>query len=437
MYRTMAILATLLLAANVTEAARPLGNVVTREAARRYGLERAWATQIELDRSRGRVAFATLNAGLLLVQTDQATLHVLDAETRRTLWIAHVGRPGPVTSPPAANDKYVVSTSGSVAYLFERASGRVLSTRKMPSVPSTGAAISDTRIYIPQVNGMITTFRLPSEKNKEETPMEQRFRDNAANYMGKGIAFAPPVVTEQGVVWGTDAGNIYSVTPHELYAMFRFKCHAAVLGGVLYRAPYIYATSRDGYIYALRDGRGFARWQISIGRPMTVGPMVTEDGVYAIPETGGIFKLSPETGEEIWSAPGPQQFVAASPTRLYTADIEGRLLILDVKSGARLGTLGTQGSTIKVFNRDNDRVYLLTSTGLAQCLHEVGLKEPASHKAIAISDEDKKEDADKEDKPKAEKPAADEGPDPFGADDKMPADDDADAMADDAMDDEK
>lgn len=449
-YRSIAGLTALLLATAAAQAARPLGDVVPREAARRYGLERAWATQIELDRSCGRVAHASLHAGLLLVQTDQATLHVLDAETRRAMWVAQIGRPGPVTSPPAANDKYVVSTNGSVAYLFDRASGKVLWTRKMPSVPSTGAAISNTRVYIPQVSGMITTFRLPSAKNREETPMEQRFKDNALNYTGKGIAFAPPIVTQQGIVWGTDAGNIYSVTPDELHAIFRFKCHAAVLGALMYREPYIYAASRDGYVYALHHARGFARWQFSIGRPMSETPMATEDGVYVIPETGGIYKLSPDTGDEIWSAPGPYQFVSASPTRLYTADVKGQLLILDARSGARLGMLATQGSTIKVFNRDNDRVYLLTSTGLVQCLHEVGLKQPASHSAVAISDDDKKEDAEKADKAdeaKDENPAADDGPDPFGADEKMPAEDGDnekgdnekgdDEKADDAMEDEK
>lgn len=430
-HRTLAGLVACLLAAATVHAARPLGNVVPQEMARRYGLERVWATQIELDRSRGRVAYVTLNAGLVLVQTDQATLHVLDAETRRTLWVGHVGRAGAVSSPPAANEKYVVSTNGSVAYLFERASGRVLWARKMPSVPSTGAAISGSRIYIPQVSGMVTTFRLPNMQNKEETPNEQRFKDNALNYTGKGIAMAPPIVTRQGVVWGTDVGNIYSVTSDELRAIFRFKCHAAVMGSLYYREPFIYATSRDGYVYALSEGRGFARWQFSIGRPISEPPMVTEEGVYVIPESGGIYKLSPDKGDEIWSSPGAYQFVAASPTRLYTTDAKGNLLIVDAKSGAHLGKLTTQGSAIKVFNRDNDRIYLVTATGLVQCLREVALKEPAWHDAIAVSEEDETEEKGKADEAKDEKPAADEGPDPFGADDKMPADDEpGEAMGD-------
>jgi outer membrane protein assembly factor BamB len=398
-------------------AARPVAGVVSQQIAQRYGLERAWATQVELDQARGRIAHVSLQAGLLLVQTDQATVHVLDAETRRTLWVGHVGLPGAVSSAPAANDKYVVSTNGGMLFLFDRATGKVLWSRKMVSVPSAGPAIGNNRIYVPLVTGMMTTYRLPSE-NREETPAEQRFKDNALNYAGKGIAYFAPIVTQNYVVWGTDAGNVYAVTPEELRAVFRLKAKGAVIGGLMYRGDTIYAASRDGYIYALDHLKGFAKWQFSIGNPIVETPMATEDGVYAIPETGGLYKLSPEHGEELWAAPGVNQFIAASPTRLYTADSAGRMLIIDAKTGNRIGSMSMENLPIKVFNRDNDRIYLATTTGLVQCLHEVKLKEPARHAVQPIESADEPAEGPAAKKSKAAKPAADEA-DPFGADDKM------------------
>lgn len=413
------------------DAARPLGSVVPQQTAQRYGLERSWATQIELDRSRGRIAHISLQAGLLMVQTDQAALHVLDAETRHTLWVGHIGRAGAVTSAPAANDKFVVSTNGAMLYLFDRRTGRVLWSRKMISVPCAGLAISDVRVYVPLVTGMVTTYRLPSEK-RDETPGEQRLKDNAENYMGKGIAYAAPIVTRSSVVWGTDAGNVYSVTPDKLLAVYRFKAHDSVLAGLMYRPPYIYAASRDGYLYALIDEKGGSRWQFSLGNPIVETPMATADGVYVIPETGGLYKLAPETGEELWSSPGVFQFISASPTRLYTVDAAGRLLILSAQTGTRVGSISTEHLPLKVFNRDNDRIYLATTAGLVQCLHEVGLKEPAWHQATAIVNSPKEEAAGDAEKPKQNTPAAEAGPDPFGAEDKMKAEEGDDAAADDA-----
>jgi outer membrane protein assembly factor BamB len=398
-------------------AARPLSSVVSQQAAQRWGLERAWATQVELDPSRGRIAHISLQAGLLMVQTDQATVHVLDAETRRTLWVGHVGQPGAITTPPAASDQFVVSTNGSILFLFDRATGQVLWTRRMGSVPSAGPAIGNNRIYVPQVSGMLSSYRLPNTNRKEETPGEQKLKDNALNYMGKGIAYVAPIVTAGDVVWGTDAGNVYAVTPDELVAVYRFKAKASMMAGLMYRAPYIYAASRDGYIYALRDQKGVPRWQFSIGNPIVETPMATNDGVYVIPETGGLYKLALESGEELWSSPSVFKFIAASPTRLYTADSAGRMLILDAQSGTRLGMMSTENLPIKVFNRDNDRIYLASPTGLVQCLREVALKEPALWhlEASPTADEKGKQKGAEKSKPaNTAKPAADDETDPFG-----------------------
>jgi len=412
-------------ATNSAEAARPVGKVVPQETAQLYGLQRAWATRIELDPSRGRLVNLRLESGLLLAQTDQAAIHVLDAETRETLWIGHIGRPGSVTSAPTANEKYVASTSGGELFLFDRPTGRVLWSRKLQSVPIAGPAISNERVYVPLVSGMITTFRLPDPNRKDESPLEQKLNDNALNYRGKGVTFSPPVVTRENIVWGTDAGNIYAVKPDDLLAIYRFKARGAV-GGLMYRPPYVYATSRDGYVYAMREDKGTARWQFSIGNPIAETPMATDDGVYAIPETGGLYKLDPQTGQELWAVPGVFQFVSASPTRLYTADAAGRLLILNAKTGTRQGMISTEGLTIKVFNRENDRIYLATATGLVQCLREIGLKQPAWHALVAVKDAEKSEGKAKGEgeEAKGKKPAADEGPDPFGVEDKTKDDPD-------------
>lgn len=418
-------------------AARPTDALVPQHVAQRYGLTRAWAARIELDPSRGRLAHLALESGLLLAQTDQGAVHVLDAETRRTLWVAHVGRPGKTTTAPTANKKYVAATNGSMLYLFDRDTGRKIWEKKLASVPSAGPAIGRERVYVPLGTGVLTTYRLPAP-SREETPTEQAFKDYPLNYRGTGSADAPPVVTRGSVFWGTDAGNIYGVNPDNLKAQFRVQTRAAVLARVTFRLPYVYACSRDGYVYCIRDEKGTIRWQFSVGNPIVDQPMVTGDGVYVIPEIGGLYKLAPGTGDVLWLASGAEQFIAASPTRVYTADRAGRMLIFDARNGGRVGWLPTEGCPIKVFNRENDRVYLATGTGLIQCLHEAQLAQPAwNTDATAPSEGDGDEDDGGEDaagkkKPADEKPASDE-PDPFD-ENKMP--DDADNAEGDAADEE-
>jgi hypothetical protein len=95
-----------------------------------------------------------------------------------------------------------------------------------------------------------------------------------------------------------------------------------------------------------------------------------------------MYCLSAETGKERWFTSAVSKFISASPTRLYTTDESGRLMILDRASGAHLDLLPTELIPIKVVNIQTDRVFLATTTGLLQCLREVDLVKPHLH-AIA------------------------------------------------------
>ena len=73
------------------------------------------------------------------------------------------------------------------------------------------------------------------------------------------------------------------------------------------------------------------------------------------------------------------RFVAAAKTRVYAADDNGRLVILNAASGAKLDAMPIgQGIDILV-NSDTDRIYLISDGGLIQCLHEMEQTEPILH----------------------------------------------------------
>ncbi|HXT58388.1 MAG TPA: PQQ-binding-like beta-propeller repeat protein [Pirellulales bacterium] len=413
------------------------GGIIPVQTARRQGLERAWAVQVEIDRARGRVAHIALHDGLLVVQSDQAALHALDAETRRTLWVGHIGSPGHPTTRPAISDQFVAATNGGDLYLFERATGRVLWKKYLESVPSAGPALGAERVYVPMVNGVVASYRLPVRSDRG-TPTEQLAKDWPLRYRGNGMADAAPIVTHSSVAWGTAAGNVYACTTDTLVALYRFRTHDAISAPLCYSPPYIYAASRDGYLYALGEARGNTRWQFSTGNPIVERPVAVGDALFVITETGGMFRLNADTGAQEWFVPGVFHFVSASPTRLYTVDSSGRLLILDALSGARVGALATEHLPLKVLNIETDRIYLATTSGMIQCLHELALNEPFVHGAVGPPLDAVEEPAEGgEDKAKDEKamPAADPN-DPFGdekpkkADDaEMPADGEEEKMA--------
>lgn len=319
----------------------------------------------------------TLHHGTLFAQTDRATTHALDAETGRTLWIAHVGAPDHPATPPAANDDFVAVTVGSYLFMLDRATGREMARKRLSSAESAGCVIGSSRVFVPLFDGRIEAYD---------------FEDINAQplvFSGAGVALAAPTTTASGLCWGTDRGFIYMITQDTLAARFRFETDRPVTARITARAPYIYAGSRDGFVYAIHQLRGETRWRFSTGEPIDQ-PIVALDGaIYAILMTGGMYRLDGETGEETWFAPEVRHFISASPTRLYVTDSVNRLRALDIETGARLDTMSTERLTVLVPNVENDRLYLATEGGLIQCLHEVELEEPAAHQAVvALPDEE-------------------------------------------------
>jgi outer membrane protein assembly factor BamB len=434
--------------ATPAKAQRLQGGIIPEAVAQRHGLHRNWVLQIAMDPGRGRIEYVTLKhvkledgtwQGLLLIQTDQASLHVLDAETRRTLWVAQVGQRKYPTSAPTCNDEFVVSTNGAMLFLFDRRDGRPIWEKQLESVPSAGAVIGGGRVYVPLVTGMVAGYRLP-QAGDNKVPSEQVKIDKILHYRGNGMAESPPIYTENSVVWGTIGGDVCAVTGDDMFGKFRFRSRKAICAPLAYSPPFIYAASRDGYVYGLRDERGRKRWQFAAGNPVVEQPVVIDDALYVISETGDLFKLKLDTGLEEWSVHGVSRFVSASETKLYMVDKTGRLLVLDARTGARLGAIATEYLPLEIINIETDRIYLGSPSGLIQCFRERELVEPYRHTlAAAVTDdaeaEEKKDGAkpsgagDKEDKPDM---PADDDDNPFA--DKPAGDDE---MKDDGMDDEE
>ena len=156
-----------LLAGGRSLAAYP-GGIVPEPAAERHGLTRAWFTQIQMDRSRGRVAHVVLDRGTLFVQTDQAVLHAIDAETGRTLWAVEVGRKGHPSMAPAANSEFVAVVNGSYLYIVNRLNGKQLWQAAVDGAPGAGPALSEQRAYVATVSAQVLSYRLTKEKDPRE-----------------------------------------------------------------------------------------------------------------------------------------------------------------------------------------------------------------------------------------------------------------------------
>ncbi|GAB6164588.1 hypothetical protein JCM19992_05880 [Thermostilla marina] len=401
-----------------------------------HNLELAWFNQVQIDAGRSKVIDVLLSKGQLFALTDSAIVQAFDAETGATQWTTRVGNPDHLSQQLGANDRYVGVVNGSYVYLLDRRNGRILWSRQLEDAAGAGPAISQEYVFVPAVRGKVMAYRYTVEKplspedyRKEvsETeaellsaagtgtddleagfstePEEEQIELEQREWTGLfcqsyGRALVQPIVThdvkgEERAAWPTDrnfvfVGEINNVTGLFLLR-YRLTMDAPSAASPAYRpAPIgspqsgiLYVASQDGYVYALEERDGTLLWRYSTGSPIVEPPALIGSELYVANQLGGIHCIDADTGKPKWFAPRILQFVAASETRVYAVDKLNLLAILDRATGTRIDEIDVVSYPIRYMNTQTDRIYLLTTSGLVQCLREVGAEQPTVHESFA------------------------------------------------------
>jgi len=434
----------LLLAGLDAAAASPNGRLITQQDAAQHGLKRAWFTQIRIDPGRSRVSYLRLFEkteqlpDTLFVQTDQAVVHALDAETGQTLWVRAIGNRAHPTLAIGANAELVGVINGTRLYLLDRSNGRLLWQRRVEGVPADGPVLTDKYIFVPMISGLILAYPITKEEVEEEenivlpktagappasepkaktpgeaapaaaTKTEGSYRPFALKQeiraplacVSFGRITSQPIFTlednkNQYLAWSTTRGLFVGYVDlqkqREFAVQYQLKSHSEIVTQPTYLPPAVGEGNQEGLIFSATGAgeirafsamRGTEVWNYAIGQPVVEPIIPIVDRVYVAAELGGLFCIEAVTGRERWSTGDVSQFIAASPTNVYVADRDGQLRVLDGASGARVDGLFTADLPVKFRNLLTDRIYLATPTGLVQCLHETALDRPVRHRSV-------------------------------------------------------
>ncbi|NOY29380.1 MAG: PQQ-binding-like beta-propeller repeat protein [Planctomycetes bacterium] len=381
------------------------------EAASKNGLERAWFSQVRVDRGKNRVTNWTLHDDLLLALTSTGTVHAMDAESGRTRWVAQVGNPSHPSTGPAANADFVAVLSGSKLFLLDRGDGHLVWSRPIGNTSEAAPALSEKYAYVAQINGRVEGFKL-------DDPTARIWQ-----YQSVGHIYQPPIITGELVAWASDRGHLYFGNAISPRVAFRVETYDKIVSAPTASGKNLYATSLGGYLYCYTQAKGAELWRYSSGLPITKKPTVVGGVVYVASEAPALHAIDSTSGRHLWTAEGVVQFVARGTDRVYGLNRFGTLLILDGESGTLAGRIATGAGISALANEQSDRIFLVSDSGLVQCLHELGAEKPTFHmEAVGkemMSEKGKPEDTPAEVEEPAEEDAEEEpfedgDGDPFG-----------------------
>jgi len=339
----------------------------------------------------------------LYVQSNDGVVHALDGHSGRRLWTAPVGSRSLVNQPVAANNTHVAVTNGTTLYVLEADTGRTAWEKKLTNVPVAGLAVTDEVVFVPMQHGLMKTYPIDSS---DET-LEESYHGSV------GEIIAAPTISNSNVTWSTNRGRLIASPLHTARPFFWFEADEEIVASTAFSYPnQIIAVSRDGFILNINATTGRKTWRFSTGEPMSQRPIVVDGKVYAVTEAGGLNQLSVISGLRLWQSQDIGRVLAVSQRRVYATDGLGQIVVLDVESGTKLGTMSINGLDLTVSNWQTDRLFIGTRVGLIHCLHEPGQKWPLLHNPLHEQADDS--DAEAIDEPADEE--AEPTDDLFGSD---------------------
>ncbi|MDR1964055.1 MAG: PQQ-like beta-propeller repeat protein, partial [Planctomycetaceae bacterium] len=125
-----------------------------------YGLTRAWFNQVGINPNRNKILYAMVEGGTMFVISDDAKLHVIDAETGKSLWMRTLGNREMIFQEPAVNSRMVTVLNGLELFVFDRRNGKLLLQTPLPGAASAASEMSENYVYVPMMGGRIVVFPL-------------------------------------------------------------------------------------------------------------------------------------------------------------------------------------------------------------------------------------------------------------------------------------
>lgn len=204
--------------------------------------------------------------------------------------------------------------------------------------------------------------------------------------------FASPLLVDNIVYVGCDAGFFYGIDASREKKLWKFKTGGPVHGRAAFADGEVYFGDTEGEVYALDAATGQKKWNVTLDSEIMATPLVIGSSLYVATMSGRLYALDRAGGTERWhTASDEREFgfsvrEASSPIEvngmIIVGTSTGELKAMRVSDGGVVWTTQLGNFQAQVYDVDstplyaNGRLYAATADGALFCL------DPQSGKVI-------------------------------------------------------
>ena len=177
------------------------------------------------------------------------------------------------------------------------------------------------------------------------------------------------------VIFGTDAGNVISITPDRPRKLWQFDAAGGIAGPIVRDGMSLFFASKDTNVYRL-DMVGLPLRRQLIWKYQTAGvldrePRITQQVVYQNVPGKGLTAIDKQSGQFMWSVPGGVDLLAEAKDKAYVITKNRKLVVMDNLSTKKLYSVNFAEVTRHTANTTDSKIYIADEHGRIACLHPV------------------------------------------------------------------
>lgn len=182
------------------------------------------------------------------------------------------------------------------------------------------------------------------------------------------------IADERFIVFGTDAGNIISITPDRPRKLWQFDAADAIAGPIVRDGISLFFACKDINVYRVdMVDLKLAQlvWKYQMPGVLEKEPRVTRDVVYQYARNEGLTAIDKQNGKFIWSLKQGADLLAETSKRAYVITNVGTLVVMDNNTGKSLYSVNFAAVSRYAANTADSKIYIADESGRIACLEPV------------------------------------------------------------------
>jgi outer membrane protein assembly factor BamB len=181
------------------------------------------------------------------------------------------------------------------------------------------------------------------------------------------------IADDNFVIFGTEGGNVVSITPDGPRKLWQFDAAGSIAGRVVRDGDSLFFASKDTNVYRVDivdTSKSRFVWKYQTEAVLDKAPRVTSEVVYQYVRYKGLEAINRKNGKLMWEVPGGIDLLTETGGKAYVIT-KGRLVVMDNKKAKRLYSVNFAGISKYTANTADPKIYIGNEAGRIACLKPI------------------------------------------------------------------